>query len=46
MLARGLNDHNQRNMYRWWAEYMTMESWPELLAKVELMESRYTQKTP
>jgi hypothetical protein len=26
-------DHNQRNMYRWWAEYMTMKDWPELRAR-------------
>jgi len=41
MLARGLNDHNQRNMYRWWAEYMTMDSWPELLAKAATMPGSY-----
>jgi hypothetical protein len=23
-------DHNQRNMYHWWAEYMTMKPWSEL----------------
>ncbi|MGE0056580.1 MAG: aromatic ring-hydroxylating dioxygenase subunit alpha [Dehalococcoidia bacterium] len=23
-------DHNQRNMYRWWSEYMTMHSWRDL----------------
>jgi hypothetical protein len=40
MIANGA-DHNQRNMYRWWAEYMTMSNWPELLAKVPNMERRY-----
>ena len=41
MIARGLNDHNQRNMYRWWAEYMTMESWPELRTRAATMQRKY-----
>lgn len=40
MIAKGA-DHNQRNMYRWWAEYMTMNSWPELMAKVPSMPRSY-----
>ncbi len=40
MIAKGA-DQNQRNMYRWWSEYMRMESWPELLAKVPQMERSY-----
>ena len=40
MIAKGA-DHNQRNMYRWWREYMTMDSWPELMAKVPTMQRKY-----
>lgn len=40
MIANGA-DHNQRNMYRWWSEYMTMRSWPELRARAARMERAY-----
>jgi phenylpropionate dioxygenase-like ring-hydroxylating dioxygenase large terminal subunit len=40
MIAYGA-DHNQRNMYRWWTEYMTMSSWSELRARVETMARKY-----
>ncbi len=33
-LSYGPGDHNQLNMYRWWAEFMTMPTWTDLRTKL------------